>query len=452
MEGFLEEKGVSISVAVIVSVIVTAIVVGGGAYLAAGGGGGAPEKPGEVTESDVKSFVEGTTDEATLKSIGQKLPQDILSQVSTQPRNVTFGWVTPSVIEGSSWNTSMKNALDWLSNEYPNVSYIKNTKVGPEDTPTVGQSMIDEEGADILIGNFEYTGLKFMSEGLTTDNPDKYFCINIAGSVKRTDPNAIRYFGREYQAIYLSGMVAGGLTETNHIGMVGAKQVAQVSRRMDAFMMGAKAVNPDVEMYVRWVNKWYDPTATTEVAKTLVEDYNCDVMSQQIDSSAAVEVAANKGIWYIGKDIDFAAEGWATGETVATSFAWHWETIMTRVLRDYLAGDETPKNLYFLGMDDTIKTDKGQIPPADLTHNGKVGLDAISDAAKQELSQDVLNQIETARTKMMKGTWDPYMEKIVASGKTKNWSDGEVVSPKGRMPSNKELLTQYYFVPGIHVP
>ena len=124
---------------------------------------------------------------------------------------------------------------------------------------------------------------------------------------------------------------------------------------------------------------------------------------------------------------------------------------MDIILKDYAIGDENPMNLYFYGMVDTIQTEEGLRPSNDLINNGRIGVDSISAAAREILGQDVIRQIEIARNKMMEGTWDPFMEKIVSSGVAGKYAAGEVVSPEGEVPYAEELLTDYYFIEGIEL-
>ena len=75
----------------------------------------------------------------------------------------------------------------------------------------------------------------------------------------------------------MSGMIAGGMTKTNKIGMVGGYPIPEVNRLMNAFMAGAKEVNPKVEFMVTFINSWFDPPKAKEAAFAMI-DKGADVM------------------------------------------------------------------------------------------------------------------------------------------------------------------------------
>ena len=98
--------------------------------------------------------------------------------------------------------------------------------------------------------------------------------------------NFNNYFGRIYQARYLSGIVAGMNTKTNKIGYVAAMDSSnsEVTGGIDAFALGIYSVNPDAEVYVKVTNSWFDPEGEEAAARQLV-DIGCDVLAQHCDTS-----------------------------------------------------------------------------------------------------------------------------------------------------------------------
>ena len=79
------------------------------------------------------------------------------------------------------------------------------------------------------------------------------------------------------ESAYLSGMVAGGMTKTNKIGMVGGFPIPEVNRLMHAFMAGAKETNPKVKFTVTFIDTWYDPPKAKEAAFAMI-DQGADLM------------------------------------------------------------------------------------------------------------------------------------------------------------------------------
>jgi len=243
------------------------------------------------------------------------------------------------------------------------------------------------------------------------------------------------------------------LTETNNIGMVGSFKCAQVCRRINAFALGIQEVNPDATLYVLWVGDWYVPAKEKEVAETLIDTYNVDVMTQQTDSPSASTVAADNDIWFIGKDTDYIAAGWGTGATIATSFAMRWDVIWERILKDYLVGNDHPRNLYFIGMEEPLYVAEGRVVSVDLISADKAGVDSISSEAEAAIKakstalwNDVTDLVDTKREAIISGMWDPFMEEIIDK------ETGEVLYAEGVMPTDEALLTEEYFIPGIEAP
>lgn len=152
--------------------------------------------------------------------------------------------------------------------------------------------------------------------------------LNTMGEGQNNNMN--NYFGRIYQARYLSGIVAGLATKTNHIGYVSAfgTTVAETSSGINAFTLGAQAVNPDVKVHVMVLNSWFDAVNEKGFAKTLIEDFNCDIVTQHCDTEGPSAAAKEAGVHSVGYNSDMAtavaAEGTDRDPSVLTSVLWNW--------------------------------------------------------------------------------------------------------------------------------
>jgi basic membrane lipoprotein Med (substrate-binding protein (PBP1-ABC) superfamily) len=290
--------------------------------------------------------------------------------------------------------------------------------------------------------------------------PNVYFGTVVASDLT-TLPNFIRFFPRQDQALYLEGLVAGALTKTNVIGIVSAYPNIQVFHRQAAFVLGvqeaAKLLNKDVKVYTKYVGSWYSPPDEKSIAETLVDTYKADILTVQTDSSAAVDVAKAKGVWFIGKDMDIVGElKWGDTNTVAVSFDTRWEVIFNKIIQEYEAGNKTPTLVYYPGMETTMTLADGTVEPTvDLMNDGKVGLDAISPKALPSIPQSILDLIKTRRDAMMAGTWDPFTANAFVSAGTGLAlttptniavpAAGAVVKAAGVVPTTEFLLTQFNF-------
>ena len=124
----------------------------------------------------------------------------------------------------------------------------------------------------------------------------------------KTSANMRTYDSRTYEGAYMAGVVAGGMTKSNTLGVVGSIPIPEVIRNIDSFTLGAQSVNPKVKVKVVWVNEWFNPPKETEGAQSLI-DGGADVLFQNTDSSAVLQTAEKNGKYGIGWDSDMTAYG-----------------------------------------------------------------------------------------------------------------------------------------------
>jgi basic membrane protein A len=124
----------------------------------------------------------------------------------------------------------------------------------------------------------------------------------------KTAANVVTYQGRSYEGAYLLGVLAGRMTKTNTLGYIGSFPIPEVIRNIDAFTLGARSVNPKIHTKVIWVDTWYDPGKERQAAEALIAQ-GADILCQNTDSPAAVQVAEEKGIYAFGWDSDMAKYG-----------------------------------------------------------------------------------------------------------------------------------------------
>lgn len=150
--------------------------------------------------------------------------------------------------------------------------------------------------------------------------------------------NMHNYFGKIYEARYLSGIAAGLKTETNKLGYVTAMPFAECISGYDAFFLGARSVNPDVEMVVMYTNSWNDPTKEAQVAQALI-DQGCDVIGQHCDSTAPATAAEAAGVFHVGYNSDMRE---AAPNATLTSAVWDWSRYLVFAVNSYLNGETIP--------------------------------------------------------------------------------------------------------------
>ncbi|HEV8353471.1 MAG TPA: BMP family ABC transporter substrate-binding protein [bacterium] len=367
---------------------------------------------------------------------------------------VTLAILHFSVIKGTTWSGAHDRAGRRIAQKYPNVKYVYREEVGPDLTIPYAEELI-RQGANIVVGNAEFMGLPLKE--IADKYPNVYFASVVASDVT-TKRNFIRFFPRQYQALYLEGLVAAALTRTGNIGIVSAFPNIQVIRRTAGFYLGvqdgARALGKRVNVYVKYVGDWYKPAEEREIATTLATQYKVDIITQQTDSGSPLDVAQERKIWFVGKDMDVVGfYKWSSTNTVAISFDTRWEVLYDRMVREFVAGDQTPENFLYLGLRDTMTLADGTVEPAvDIMNNLKVGVDAISPAARPRIPASIVQLVRQRRDQMMKGQWDPFTDHALVSNGTglalKGTpipAKGTVVKKAGVRPTDQWLLGQFNF-------
>lgn len=162
--------------------------------------------------------------------------------------------------------------------------------------------------------------------------------------IRATEKNFTNYFGRIYQARYLSGIVAGMNTKTDKIGYVAAQDSSnsEVTGGIDAFAMGIASVNPDAEVYVKITHSWYAPEAEKAASLQLL-DMGCDVMAQHCDTPYPQTTAQDAGVYGIGYNSDMRKE---TPDACLCSVIWNWSAYYTSEVQSIIDGTYDGKNYY----------------------------------------------------------------------------------------------------------
>lgn len=201
------------------------------------------------------------------------------------------------------------------------------------------QECIDEGCKIIFATSWGYMDA---TEKMAEKNPDVYFCHGTG--YKSNGTNFTNYFGRIYQARYLSGIVAGMNTTTNKIGYVAAQDSSnsEVTGGIDAFAIGVAAVNPDAAIYVKVTNSWYAPEAEEAAARELLS-MGCDVMTQHCDTAYPQTLAQEAGVYGIGYNSDMSKE---TPDSCLTSVIWNWSAYYTSAVQSVIDGTWKGENYY----------------------------------------------------------------------------------------------------------
>lgn len=172
--------------------------------------------------------------------------------------------------------------------------------------------------------------------------PDVYFSHGTG--YLSNGKNFTNYFGRIYQARYLSGIVAGLNTESDKIGYVAAMgtESSEVTGGIDAFALGVYSVNPEAEIFVKVTHSWYDPDLESQYAFDLL-DAGCDVIAQHADTAYPAINAESRNVYAIGYNSDMSKEA---PDSVLCSVVWTWSAYYTEAVQSIINGTWDGSNYY----------------------------------------------------------------------------------------------------------
>ncbi len=197
----------------------------------------------------------------------------------------------------------------------------------PEDDTAVANAIdtLAGKGCNIIFGiSFGY--LNAMNDAAAKEEYANIAFSHATGYLSN-DTNYNNYFGRIYQARYLSGIAAGLKTlelGNNAVGYVSAygTEYAETCSGINAFAMGVLSVNPDAQVYVKSINTWADESLEKQAAESLINTYNVCVIAQHCDSAQPQLVAANAGVFGCGYNSDMTAQA---PSAHLTAPIWNWD-------------------------------------------------------------------------------------------------------------------------------
>lgn len=197
-----------------------------------------------------------------------------------------------------------------------------------------------DEGCNVIFSTS--WGYMETTAAMAEEYPDIYFSHGTG--YKSNGKNFNNYFGRIYQARYLSGIVAGMNTKSNLIGYVAAQDSSnsEVTGGIDAFAIGVASVNPDAKINVIITNSWYDPEKEEAASRQLL-DMGCDVMAQHCDTAYPQTLAQERGVYGIGYNSDMSKE---TPDSCLTSVIWNWSAYYTSAVKSIIDGSWDGSNYY----------------------------------------------------------------------------------------------------------
>jgi len=224
------------------------------------------------------------------------------------------------------------------------------------------------------------------------------------------------YHARAYEARYLSGILAGKMSETGVAGFIASFPIPEVVRGINAFTRGMRSVRPDATVKVIWLNSWFDPGKEREATEVLVTQ-GADVINQFTDSGAPTRVAQDRDVYSISVGSDRSRHG---ADAHLTSIVYQWGNFYTQIAREVLEGTWTSRNVW------------GGLA------QGMIGLAPLNES----VPDDVAALIDQRRSAIIAGDLHPFQ------GPVQDQS-GEVRVPEGESMTDDALLRMNWYIEGV---
>lgn len=232
------------------------------------------------------------------------------------------------------WDARLHLALV-NAQEEGRIDYVFSEKVANTDYVRVLREYADS-GVDLVVG--EAFGISREARQVADDYPGVAFLMG--DPFEEHGTNFSVFDNYIHEPCFLMGIIAGRLTKTNRIGMVGGYPIGEVNRLFNAFIAGARSVNPAVEHKVDFIGSWYDPPKAKEAAFAQVEA-GVDIL--YAERAGVVDAAREKGILAFGNVNDMNKEENGT-DVVVTSALWHMENAIDHAIERVKAGTFAAEN------------------------------------------------------------------------------------------------------------
>ena len=231
-----------------------------------------------------------------------------------------------------------------------------------------------ESGYTLIIG--EAFAVEQEAREVAAEYPEIAFLLGSSFKPDDALPNFAVFDNYIQDASYLTGIIAGSMTETGNVGLVGGFPIPEVNRLMHAFMNGVREMRPDATFQVSFIGSWFDPPAAKETAFAMIENGADMLYAERFGVSDA---AQEQGVLAIGNVIDTQAD---YPETVVASAIWHFEPTLDKAIEEVRAGTFTAEDY---GIYSFMNAGGAELAPLG-TFEGKVPQEAM-DLVEQRKSE-----------------------------------------------------------------
>ena len=255
------------------------------------------------------------------------------AEAPAKEKLAVFGAYATAIEE--PWDGVIHAALN-KAMEAGEIDYTYTDDIGyAGDMERVLQEVAEKNKPDVIFG--DAFGNEEAVRRVAADYPDIAFVFGSGGGP--AEPNFSVFDNWIHEPAYLSGMLAGGLTKSNVVGVVGGLPVPEVNRIVNAFIAGATTVNPDVDVKTTFINSWFDPAAAKEAALAQI-DAGADVLFAE--RFGVIEAAAENGLYSFGNMSD---QKDLAPESVVSGPVWNMNPTVEYIIKQVKAGAYTAQDL-----------------------------------------------------------------------------------------------------------
>ena len=288
-------------------------------------------------------------------------------------------------------------------------TFVENVNEGSDVQRVIRQLALD--GNKLIFA----TSFEYMNPTIKVAKEFSDVVFEHCRGYKRT-ANVGSYLGRFEEPRYITGMIAGKMTESNVLGFIGAYPIPEVIREISAFTQGVRLTNPQAKVKVLWVQSWYDAAKEREAAQALV-NLGADVLTQHTGSGAVVQLAQEKGIYAFGYNTDMSKFGQKAHLTSAIN---KWGKFYTDKALAVMSNTWKSQEVW------------------DGIAQGMVDISPMN----QVIPADVQQLVNAKRDEFIQGTAHPF------DGPVKD-QKGVVQVPKGKVLDDQRQLAMDWYVEGI---
>lgn len=352
----------------------------------------------------------GKKDAAPEAASAASEPAASAAAAPAEPLKIAFAYVGP--VGDAGWTYAHDRGRLAIEQEFGDkvkTSFVEKVPEGPEAERVI-RDMVGQ-GNKLVFG----TTFGYMEPMLKVAADHKDVRFEHATGYKTAD-NMRTYDSRTYEGAYMAGIIAGGMTKSNTLGVVGSIPIPEVIRNINAFTLGAQSVNPKVKTKVVWVNAWFDPPKETEGAQSLLNQ-GADVLFQNTDSSAVLQTAEKAGKYAFGWDSDMSSFG---PKAHLGSAIINWAPYYIKATRDALEGTWSTGSVWW-----GVK-------------EGAIDLVSVSDVVPAELKA----KVDTVKSGLKDGSFVIWKGPLIGQ-------DGKELLAQGAVADDKFLGGINFYVKGV---